>query len=268
MGNLAEFRRRFAFDPNKALYLGVEREYFVTDQAGKIVPKAPELLSFLHSPHSDPIDPLGVFGYELSACQVESHAGPRSTLEALVSDLRRGEEALDRGLAALGLGVSYTEVAPADMPLDVYPDPTGRYQEITRTMPRNILLGACRIIGTHVHIGMPDHETALHVYNSIVPEVPRLCGSAYSTPERQQIYREVAVRCDPPAYESWEAFHFHALQHGFEEDPRRCWTLARISGHGTLEFRMFGATADIHRVAAWASECRALCVDAMDMVDA
>ena len=281
---IANFKNQFSFDPAKSLFVGMERECFITDQDGKIVPMAERVLARAGTQDYGPCDQRldwnldERFTYELSACQVESRIGP-----CRISDLTRQLYCANGSLIgsyvrrasydgyldviegpSRNLGVSYAEVAPADMPLDVYPDPTGRYAKITVAMPREVLLAACRVIGTHVHIGMPDHETALAVYNRVVPHCGILCEEGDgSKGERLRIYRVVAPDCDPKPYQDWEHFHRVALERGFAEDPRKCWTLIRISKHGTIEFRMFGASASIEKVAQWAERCHTLCLKAM-----
>ncbi|MCX6712780.1 MAG: hypothetical protein NTY66_01075 [Candidatus Vogelbacteria bacterium] len=183
---------RFKFDREKQLMVGVEREAFLTNNE-KITPRAEYVLEQRELKESKQEDQ---FGYELSACQIESRIGP-CNLDRLHSQLRLVENTLvqalkeisrhDTGLGAAGadwlrddpegyvhanFGLRYTEVGPEDMPLNVYPNP--RYLEIVKTMPRHILLAACRVIGTHVHIGMPDHETALRVYNAVIPYTDEL----------------------------------------------------------------------------------------------
>lgn len=150
------------------------------------------------------------------------------------------------------------------MPLDVYPDPTGRYQRITKDMPRKILRAACRVIGTHVHVGMRDHEMALRVYNYAIRHLAELCEMGNgSFGERLAIYKQMAPDYEPKPYASWEEYYNTALEKGFAEDPRKCWTLIRISVHGTIEFRMFGATDSIDRIVSWATRCHQICQEAM-----
>jgi gamma-glutamyl:cysteine ligase YbdK (ATP-grasp superfamily) len=150
------------------------------------------------------------------------------------------------------------------MPLDVYPDPSGRYQRMVKTMPRACLIAACRVIGTHIHIGMPNHEVALRTYNHVISECDYLCTKGNgSFGERLDIYREVAPDCDPMPYADWSHFYKTACEKGFDKDPRKCWTLIRISKHGTLEFRMFGATSSVNRVIGWANLCHQLCAEVM-----
>jgi len=250
------FRDQFEFDAAKALCIGVERERFLTVK-GHIAPIAPMVLDALKNVG-------GRFGYELSACQLEDRIGPHR-LEDISAALYDNDELIaDATCIAGGFDTLFTEVGPEDMPLDVYPDPTGRYQEITRNMPRHILLAACRVIGTHIHIGMPDLETALRVYNAVVPHYVELCERGNgSFGERLAIYRIMAPDYEPKPYRDWEHFAAVASDKGYSEDPRRCWTLIRISKHGTIEFRMFDATSSLFRVVGWARLCYDLCRDAM-----
>lgn len=283
------FKEQFRYKPELTLHVGVEREVFLTDRKGNIVPKAERILTFAEKrgiPYQDSTSSLGLydtwfggiplprteydpmkpgeFSYELSACQIESRIGPVPLAEAhralTTSNTRLYSLVLQNKLNLL-----HTEVGPADMPLDVYPDPSGRYQEITKTMPRSVLLAACRVIGTHVHIGMPDHETALRVYNTLCKDFLGLCEMGNgSFGERLAIYREMAPNYVPNPYESWEHLYEYAQREGFAYDPRKCWTLIRISVHGTIEFRMFGATDSIERIVSWATRCHDLCAQAMN----
>jgi gamma-glutamyl:cysteine ligase YbdK (ATP-grasp superfamily) len=269
--NMETYAKQFVYDPSRAGQVGVERECFITDQNGAIVPEAARVLSFIgESAAADsrffyrgPIPDENSFGYELSACQLETRVGP-CALEALDHELAVRERQQTLALRHFGLSALHTEVGPEDMPLDVYPDPTGRYQQITATLPIEVLRAACRVVATHVHVGMPDHETALSVYNHVIRYYSELCelGNG-SFGERLAIYREMAPDYYPQPYASWDAYYQYALEKGFAEDPRKCWTLIRISKHGTIEFRMFGATPDRSRIVAWAKRCHAICMEGM-----
>lgn len=248
------FKGRFNFRPEGALLVGVERECFLTRDR-TIAPIAPEILKWLG------IGPE--FGYELSACQLEYRVGPCS-LNDLRGQLELRESAIKGAEHELGFGRSYYEVGQPDMSLDVYPDPSGRYARITKTMPADVLQAACRVIGTHIHIGMPSHEAALYVYGDVIRWCEYLIRLGdHSRGERMRLYRLMAPRSTPPPIESWEAFHRIAVEHGFENDPRKCWTLIRISVHGTLEFRMFGATPKIDEIVEWAQQCHKYCAESL-----
>ncbi len=244
------FLAQFKFEPRYSLYLGVEREAFLVKE-GLITPIAAQVLEYL----PDRVR----YGYELSACQLEDRVGPTTLdgLKELLLENNREIEAVER---ELGFKRLFCEVGPTDMPLDVYPDPAGRYAQIVKGLPRETLLAACRVIGTHVHVGMPDHETALRVYNGVVKYWEELCRMGDgSGGQRLAIYRQMAPDFQPLPYRSWEDFYHEAVAKNFEFDPRKCWHLIRLSVHGTIEFRMFGATTELDRIVTWAARCQKLC---------
>lgn len=270
MTDIQKFTNRFRFNPERAFHIGIERECFITDGDGMIVPDAPRALTYIQERGWEPpsheqgnhFDLNQVIGYELSACQIETRTRPLP-IEEIAAELSWQDRELSRSLASLGLSTLHTEVAPESMPLDVYPDPTGRYATIIKTMPREVLLAACRVIGTHVHVGMPNHETALRVYNRVIGECNALCELGDSSSgERLAIYKIVAPDAAPKPFATWQTFFEIALEREFAEDPRKCWTLIRISAHGTIEFRMFGATASLERIMSWAKRCHELCLEA------
>lgn len=250
MDGFEKFLAKFAFRPEGDMLVGIEREVLLTRNES-IAPIAEEVLRH--------IGVNGRYGYELSACQLEDRVGP-VRVENLLTTLQANEREIRQAEEELGFQRFTFEVGPANMPLDVFPHPTGRYQEITKDMPREILLAACRVIGTHIHIGMPDRETALVVYNGIIGNWEDLCRMGDgSSGERLAIYAKMAPDFVPPRYTNWRCFFEEALQKGFESDPRKCWHFIRLSVHGTIEFRMFGTTRDLERVVTWAKRCHDLC---------
>lgn len=252
---MREFLERFNFRLGGKMLVGIERECFLINGSGKISPISPEVLKVL----TDDVR----FGYELSACQLEDRVGP-CKIEDLRSALMANEVEIKKAEKKLGFTRSFAEVAPDDIPLDVFPDPTGRCQEIVKKMPSRVLLAACQVIGTHVHIGMPDHETALKVYSHAIKSFDELCRLGdLSDGKRLEIYRIVEKDLEPPQYSSWEDFYSESLERKFTDNPRDCWHIIRISVHGTIEFRMFGATHDIEVVNGWAEKCHEICNQAI-----
>ncbi len=162
----------------------------------------------------------------------------------------------------MGLGCAFFEVADKDMPLDVYP--VERYLRIAGSLPTNVLQAACWITGTHIHIGMPDPETAINIYNNIVSsgEVDNLCAMGdKSCGERLSLYKLMQSEPSPDIYpDGWKSFYNHSISDEFTEDPRKNWKLIRISPHGTIEFRMFGATDSLSEIYNWAKACHSLTI--------
>ncbi|MEN9922049.1 MAG: hypothetical protein RL097_325 [Candidatus Parcubacteria bacterium] len=252
------FRRQFVFDVSKTGCIGIEREAFLRSmKSGQIVPRSQALCELLVKKGRF----LERFGPELSACQIESRTTPvkhsRLSVHLLVLD-----QYLRASAETLGLQIAYEEVAPADMSTAVYPEK--RYQQIAEVLPLESLLAACRVAGTHVHVGMPDFETALRVYNVVIRHAEELClrGDG-SGGERMRLYQIVAGKCNPPVVSSIEELFSLAQEQGFAHNLRNWWSLIRITRYGTIEFRMFGSTPSIGKIVGWAKRCHELCMTAM-----
>jgi gamma-glutamyl:cysteine ligase YbdK (ATP-grasp superfamily) len=246
------------FNPEWAYHIGVEREYFITSLEGVIVPRAFAVLDKLPK-----IEGVGEYSYELSACQIETKSVPCATLDQIWETQTKLEDMLDSVLTQVGLRKLLQSVAPHDMPLDVYPDPTGRYAQLSASMPREVLLAACQITGTHFHIGMPNAHTALRVYNYVIEhcEAINTMGDN-SNGKRLHLYRTVAPVCKPVRYNSWEEFVTYSTENGFAQNLRNCWHLIRLTRHGTIEFRNFGATHSVNDIVTWARYVKNLCLEA------
>lgn len=251
--DFATFKDKFAFRKEGGFLVGIEREVFLT-KSGSIVPEAEKVLSAMTIR-----EPKHSYSFELSKCQVEGHIGP-CFIGLVPSELKKSEMFLQETMTFLGMKALYAEVAPDTIPLDVYPDPSGRYARIVQEMSQKVLRAACSCAGTHVHIGMPDHDTALKCYNAAVAACGRFIqyGDG-SEGERMKLYKTVKPDFLPRSYESWEHFYEHAVEKKFANDPRSNWGIVRMSVHGTIEFRMFGATSDLNKVYDWARTCHALC---------
>lgn len=237
------FLSRFAFRPRLRGHLGVEREFFLVDPDICLpAPRAEEFLRITADPS---------WTYELSACQVEHRTAPCPSIDALMRDIKAGE---DRGKATaymMGLRLVSASVGPPAMPLDVYPDP--RYRSIAATLPMRVLSAACRVAGTHIHVGVSSMDEAVALHDAVVDELPALVAEGdLSRGFRMRLYGVMAPDHVPPKYGTAEAFADHARSEGFDANPRNCWHLVRISVHGTVELRMFGATADRKRIKRWA----------------
>jgi hypothetical protein len=278
---MLDFMHQFSFDPQHAWLVGLEREALLVDGQGTPVPYAKDAL--------EAVGDDSRFGCELSACQVEMNVGP-DTLDRMPYRIDKAEKDLAAAAASITFSrsmevipawtfnsdkrelmpfsdhvrLSHSEVAPHDMPLDVYPDASGRYQQIAERMPEDVLRAACQALGTHIHVGMPDPDTALRVYNFVVQfvwELSELGNGSFG--DRLQAYRTVAPDAEPHQYKDWAQFYQAACENGFAQNPRDCWDLIRISKHGTIEFRMFGATSSVDRIMEWGQRCYELCLQAV-----
>lgn len=252
--SLRKFMSKFAFNPELAFNLGVEQECFIEDARGNIIAAAPRILKRLDDPRQ--------FSYELSSCQLEHKVGPvvfedlpMVLLEQDVLLREKGREFAFRRL--------YVPVAPENMPYDIYPDE--RYLEKTEELPEKVVKAACRTAATQINIGMPDHAITLWIYNYIVKYVQNLCAlGGKENEERLQLIDFIVGGYMPPLYRNWAEFYERAVKEGFEENPKDCWDIFRISAKGTLEFRMFPSTNDRSKIVEWGRICLELCLDAFE----
>lgn len=243
--SLQSFLSLYRFDASLARHTGIEREFVLTDDRGNPVPKSPEFLRAVQD---------SAWTYELSACQVEHRTQPHGSHATLRTDLEAGSLNGQRVAQKIGCVLSVTEVAPWDMPLDVYPDNI-RYQMLATTLPREVLRSACRVMGLHIHRGVCSMNEAIDLHNALLEELPRLTAMGdHSNGERLRLYGDMAIHAKPCQIHSVGQLYERALSQGFVEDPRRDWSFVRISSHGTVEIRVFGMTDNMNEILEWVRE--------------
>ena len=198
---------------------------------------------------------------ELFTSMVESRSEiSANTAEAIetLRDVRR--ELLDTGIAIIGAGV--------------HPDATVGEIEIRQT-PRNTLIedslqGVLRtpICGQHIHVGMPDAETAVRAYNGIRSHVPLLNALAANSPfwfgrdsglasSRTVIFRSYPRAAMAPQFTDFEHFWRVTRQvcaAAGIDDYTHIWWDARIHPIlGTIEVRAADTQFDLRRAAGLAA---------------
>jgi len=245
---MKEFMKKFKFGKTD-FNIGVERECFLTNTKGNIIPVAKYVLNCLPKNNK--------FGHELSACQLEERVSAIS-LYGIEADLKENDMMLSNLESKLALKRSYTSVAPINMPLDVYPDE--RYLDIAKCMSKKKLSAACRVAGTHIHIKMNTAEQALRVYNGVIKHTDELIEMGdNSNGKRMNLYQIVEHNWQPPPIKDWQDFMRKAIANKYYENPRNNWSIIRISVCGTIEFRCFGSTPIMKEIIGWANICQELC---------
>lgn len=241
MPTIAEFLCLFKFNKDLAGFIGIEREHFLAAQGGILVPKSKEFLNTIADPR---------WTYELSACQVEDRTNPQRDLSAVKLELLENDNNGRAVAEKLGLCLVNLEVAPDDMPLDVYPLP--RYLKIAKWISDAQLLAACQVTGTHLHFGVKNLEEAIELHNKLIPHLEELCRLGdHSAGRRLAKYKEMAKNWMPRPYCCRHDFYETAIAQGFSDNPKNCWHLIRISAHGTVELRMFGVTDNLDDIIFW-----------------
>jgi carboxylate-amine ligase len=237
--------------------LGVEEELLLVDAEGhQLAHEAPQLLEQI-----DDLKP------DLYLALVESVspvcAGVADAVGALSTTRARAREA---GATLLGAGIH------PDGPFGEAPHvPDERYEEIGRQ-----LRGLARRTPTcalHVHVGMPDRETALRAYNGLREHLPLLQALAANSPfwhgldsglasARAQMFRGYPRADIPQAFSSWDEYEASIaaiLAAGDLPDYTFLWWDLRPHPNlGTVEVRAMDSQSSLRDVAGLAGLVHAL----------
>jgi len=225
------FLDQFNFREKMKWHIGIERERFIVNHDGLVVPKAKEFLEAINDP---------LWTNELSACQVEDRTAPNDDIGRVFMALKRNDEGGQKIAKKTRLALAKMEVGPPDMPTKIFP--SDRYRQIKQSVSPEQLLAACRVAGTHVHIGMANLKECITAYNILRKYLDYFCKLGdHSNGERLRLYKTMAKNWVPPEIKDAENFFEIAEKNSFVEDPRNCHWLIRISAHGTVELRMFGS---------------------------
>lgn len=125
----------------------------------------------------------------------------------------------------------------------------------------------------HVHVGMPDRETALRTYNGLREHLPLVQALAANSPfwhgrdsglasARAQLFRGYPRSDIPQAFDSWDAYESAVdavLQAGgLPEYTYLWWDLRPHPQLGTVELRAMDSQSSLRDVAALAALVHAL----------
>lgn len=249
--NIEQFKSLMVFNTDLSGHISCEREFFLVDEKGKLNPGAPRFLNEVNDKE--------YFSYELSACQVEYKTGPQKNVSALLKKIEELEKFCRKVESTTGLYRTLIEVAPDDMPRDVYPDE--RYLAFQKTKTDNQLLAMLQVTACQFHVGMPNYETARQVYNSLIPYIEELISLCnHSNGRRMTLYKQAAPHYQPIPIESIEDHYQQACKQGYVGDLKSCHSLIRITHYGTIEFRMFGAAQTLTEIENLGKKVLSLCI--------
>ena len=181
-----------SFGSGEPFSVGVEEELFLVDPAtGHQANSSVAVLQRLAESELP-----GTVEQELHACQVELISNPCANAAEAIGQLSELRAAvLNTGAGLMGSG---THPAAAEGAAEI--TDKDRYEQIRE------LLGdaaATAVAGLHVHVGMPDAETAIHVFNGLRRHLPLLQALAANSPFRHDrdtglaSAREVTLRAWP-----------------------------------------------------------------------
>ena len=234
--------------------LGVEEELLLVDEENGLAESSADV--------RDEADPdAGDVTSELYRAMVENRSDITRNAGEAVAQLRGLRQALtETGARLMAVGVH-----PAAAPGSASFDDASRYAAIQDTLQGILRTPIC---GQHVHVGMPDAETAVRAYNGIRVHIPLLNALAANSPfwfgedsglasSRTVIFRSYPRAAMAPAFEDFA--HFSAVTKQVclaagVTDYTHIWWDARIHpGLGTIEVRAADTQFDLRRAGGLAA---------------
>jgi carboxylate-amine ligase len=237
---MSDFAAKFAFDPSRRFWLGVEEEVWtVNPKTGVLTSGALKVFAKNEKRSWMGCKP------ELPAQQIEIITPPCATLSDLRRALGRNQATLDAMAGAYGFRISRSPVPLKPFAIDVFPKP--RYLKIRDQFGER--LRSAYVAGLHIHVGLGSRDEAIHAMNGVRADLPLFLALSARSPVfagqrtdyasyRFVKYREMAGEIVPPHLNGWKHFEAIAAVRGYLEDPRMCWWAIRISPHGTVELRI------------------------------
>jgi len=244
--------RTHAFGSSAPFTLGVEEELFLVDPVtGAQIDASLAVLERV-----GPVD--GTVERELHACQVELITNVCATAEEATAALRR----LRAAVVATGAGILGAGMHPAALPGSIEITDKDRYAHIRHLLGDAV---ADPTGGLHVHVGMPDPETAIRCFNSLRRHLPLLQALGANSPFRYgrdtglASAREVTMRGWPRSgvpramrdFEDFCASSELLCQAADVEDYTWFWWKLRPHPRlGTVEIRALDAQTSLDDLAA------------------
>jgi carboxylate-amine ligase len=252
-----------AFGRGEAFSLGVEEELFLVDPASHaLAHDAEQVIARLTVPRgTGDVHPDAYAALIELASPVSRHAEEAITaLAALRARLR------DVASTVIGCGL-HPDAAFGD----VVPFPAPRYRRIAADMRG--LQTRTPTCALHVHVGMPDAETAIRACNALRGHLPLLQALAANSPfwhgrdsgfatARAQVFRAFPTSEIPPAFTSYEDYVAHVEEVAVAGDlPDYTFLWWDVRPHprlGTVEVRAMDSQTSLASAAGLAALVHAL----------
>jgi len=263
---------KHAFGQGKPFSVGIEEELFLVDsETGNLLPSASHVLARI----GDGL--VGMVGDEIFANELELRSSPAASSSEAVRELARLRREVQRsGANLLGAGLH-----PGARKSDAQLIDTERAKTVRAEMRG--LITRTPECALHVHVGMPDAQTAVRVHNGLRSWMPLFCALAASSPYwfgedsglasgRRALTRPYPGRGIPDSLADFEAYEERlaeiAAAGGPDDYTLLWWDIRLHPALGTIEVREMDAQPKLDDVAAIAALIRALaCHEAASSAD-
>jgi carboxylate-amine ligase len=234
--------------------LGVEEELFLVDR---------ETLETLPVFEQVVPEPDARLKPELFACIVETTTPVCRDAVEVLAELRRlrrtvAVRAADAGAIAIAVG-THPLAHGEEQRLVSLP----RYERLRDELGDR--LSSQLVCGLHVHVALPDADTALRAFEGVIPWLPVLLALSANSPyaeggatglrsTRAERLLELPTGGTPPLLPDWAAWEEATAG----DDTRRHWDAWPRPEHGTLEVRVMDQQTDVRRSAGFAAIVQAV----------
>jgi carboxylate-amine ligase len=256
------------FGSGKPFTVGVEEELFLVDPVtGRQVNASAAVQERL-----GPVD--GTVERELHACHVELITDVCHSAGEAIGML----DGLRRAVVATGAGLLGSGTHPSAAEGEAEITDKGRYERIRELLGDAV---ATPVGGMHIHVGMPDAETAIRVFNGLRRHLPLLQALAANSPYRHgrdtglASAREVTIRGwprsgVPRAMRDFADFNeMTALLARAADVPDYTWFWWKMRPHprlGTVEIRALDVQSSLEDVAGLVALVHCLARHAVEAV--
>lgn len=261
-----------SFGAEPPLAVGVEEELWILDAESLAL--APEVDALVEAATRAELP--GALKPELFASVVESTTRPVATVAEALAALRALRRAAAAAASELGLAIAASGSHPFSPPeaQQIHPDP--RYLDfVAYAGPSARRQGVC---GLHVHVSMPDADSAFRVLEWTLPWLPVLLAASANSPylagaetgllsTRAEVLALLPRSGAPPAFASYADWEEHVERFsrlGIARDYTSYWWDVRLHPRlGTLELRVADLPTDVALGAAFAALLQAMAATAL-----
>jgi glutamate---cysteine ligase / carboxylate-amine ligase len=163
-------RAEHRFGSSPPLTIGLEEELLLVDSVCRLVADGQKILEEIENSHR------GSVSTEIFATQIELKTGVCMDAGQASAELTEGR----RAVAATGARLMGSGTYPAEAGEPVLID-KARYETVKRDLAGILSTPPCAL---HVHVGMPDPETAVAVANAMRHHLPLLAALSANSPFR------------------------------------------------------------------------------------
>ncbi len=259
-----------------ALTLGVEEEYMILDaqtlELASGIKQVQEAVA--DQPWSDRVM------QELTESCVEVATGVCRTTDDAYRELAEIRRTLWRELEPLALQFGSAGTHPFSKSEDQRISSHDRYRELVDQL--QYLARREIVFGMHIHVAIPDADTAIEVMEGVLVELPVLLALSCNSPfwrgkptgiasTRTAVFAGFPRSGLPPRFRSYEDYaeSVHYMERtGVIRDYTRLWWDVRPHPRlGTLEVRVCDAQFDVHSTLALAAFAQAVVKETLEAIE-